>query len=55
LSDGLGVAVGELKLDTIPRRINEDQLYDRGSWHFGLSEGDVLRPEQLFKVSPACA
>lgn len=51
----LGVAVGELKFDPISRRIEEDQLYERGSWYFGSFEGNVSRPQQLFKLPQACA
>jgi hypothetical protein len=41
LTEALGVAIGELKLDTISRRIEKDQLYERRFWYFSSLEGNV--------------
>jgi len=41
LTEESGVAIGELKLDTISRRIEKDQLYERRFWYFRSLEGNV--------------
>src|SRR5678816_2271199 len=50
-----GVAVVELKLDTVSGRIGEYQLHERRFGHFAPAKGDALRFQGRFERAQACA